>query len=158
MSLYLRMEHDALARVKEKYRTVFELMTELGVTVLEMGMREGKLHLRAVAPSLELKNRVWDQIMTVDPLYPDVICEVRVDPAAEVISPAEIDAVATHPEEQKTYVVQQRDTLRSISHLFYGTASGWERILEANQDQIDDPERLEPGMVLLIPALLSPSY
>lgn len=140
---------------REKYRTVFELMAELGVRVEHTGLRDGKLWIRGEAPSLEMKNRVWDQIMTVDPTYADLLCELRVSRRAESISPVEIDAVATHEEERKTYVVQAGDTLRSISHLFYGTAAEWQRIVEANRDQVEDPERLEPGIVLEIPALIS---
>lgn len=50
------------------------------------------------------------------------------------------------------YVVQQGDTLTSISLRFYGRASLWRRIYDANRDVIPDPNALKVGTRLLIPA------
>lgn len=53
---------------------------------------------------------------------------------------------------EQTYTVQQGDTLSAISKQFYGKASRWNAIFEANRDQLDDPDRIKPGQVLKIPA------
>ena len=53
---------------------------QLGAHVSTLEIQDGKLLVRGEAPSLEMKHRIWDQIMTVDPLYPDLICEIRVNP------------------------------------------------------------------------------
>lgn len=53
---------------------------------------------------------------------------------------------------QQTYTVQKGDTLSHISQQFYGKASAWNQIFEANRDQLDDPDRIQPGQVLKIPA------
>jgi nucleoid-associated protein YgaU len=50
-----------------------------------------------------------------------------------------------------TYVVKKGDNLRKIAHQFYGSVSAWERILEANSDQLSDTASVEPGMTLIIP-------
>jgi hypothetical protein len=48
------------------------------------------------------------------------------------------------------YTVQTSDTLAAISAAFYGTSQHWRRILDANPGV--SAERLEAGMVLVIPA------
>jgi tetratricopeptide (TPR) repeat protein len=51
----------------------------------------------------------------------------------------------------RTYVVEEGDTLRSISRKFYKTSSRWKEILEANKKKIDDPDNLKAGQRLTIP-------
>ena len=48
--------------------------------------------------------------------------------------------------------LEKGDTLSAIAKQFYGKASAWPRIFEANRDQLDDPDRIKPGQVLRIPA------
>ena len=49
------------------------------------------------------------------------------------------------------YTVQPGDSLSKIALHFYGQASLWTVIFAANRDQISDPGRITPGMVLKIP-------
>ena len=51
----------------------------------------------------------------------------------------------------KTYEVKAGDTLSSISQLVFGNAQRWQELYEANKDVIDDPDAIQPGMVLQIP-------
>lgn len=51
----------------------------------------------------------------------------------------------------KRHVVEQRESLDVIAAREYGEASLWRHIAEANG--IDDPMRLKPGMVLVLPPL-----
>ena len=53
---------------------------------------------------------------------------------------------------EQTYTVQKGDTLSHIAKQFYGRAGGWNRIFEANRDQLDNPDLIQPGQVLKIPA------
>ena len=53
--------------------------------------------------------------------------------------------------EGQTYTVQKGDTLSHIAKQFYGKASRWNAIFDANRDQLDDPDRIQPGQVLRIP-------
>jgi hypothetical protein len=59
------------------------------------------------------------------------------------------------PEKKKSgahsYVVEEGDTLASISRKFYKTSSRWKEILEANKKKIDDPDNLKAGQRLSIP-------
>jgi nucleoid-associated protein YgaU len=49
------------------------------------------------------------------------------------------------------YTVVAGDTLSAIAQQWYGAASLWPRIHEANRDQIADPNLIFPGQVLRIP-------
>jgi LysM repeat protein len=71
-------------------------------------------------------------------------------------APAEKSTVRHSESEKKksgahTYVVEEGDTLASISRKFYKTSSRWKDILEANKNRIDDPGNLRAGQRLNIP-------
>ncbi len=54
---------------------------------------------------------------------------------------------------EQAYTVEKGDTLSAIAQHFYGKASRWHAIFEANRDQLDDPDRIQPGQVLRIPVI-----
>lgn len=49
------------------------------------------------------------------------------------------------------YTVQGGDNLATIALRFYGDAARWPLVFAANRDQLRDPDRIEAGMVLVIP-------
>ena len=51
----------------------------------------------------------------------------------------------------RTYVVQSGDTLVLISKKQYQTASRWKDILDANQNQLSNPDELKPGQTIILP-------
>lgn len=51
----------------------------------------------------------------------------------------------------KTYTVVSGDTLSGISRKMYGEASKYQKIFEANQPMLKDPDKIYPGQVLRIP-------
>jgi LysM repeat protein len=51
----------------------------------------------------------------------------------------------------RSYVVEEGDTLASISRKFYKTSFRWKDILDANKKKIDDPDNLKAGQRLSIP-------
>lgn len=65
---------------------------------------------------------------------------------------AKVDTTAEKVGEQ-SYTVEKGDTLSHIAKQFYGKASKWNAIFEANRDQLDDPDKIKPGQVLKIPAI-----
>ena len=52
----------------------------------------------------------------------------------------------------QSYTVVSGDSLSKIAKRFYGDASQWPRIHEANRDQISNPDLIHPGQQLKIPA------
>ncbi|HJW46074.1 MAG TPA: LysM peptidoglycan-binding domain-containing protein [Lysobacter sp.] len=53
----------------------------------------------------------------------------------------------------RTYTVAKGDTLSHIAKAHYGKASKWKAIFDANRDQLSDPDKIQPGQVLKIPAI-----
>ena len=53
----------------------------------------------------------------------------------------------------RQYTVQKGDTLSHIAKDHYGKSSRWQAIYAANRDQLDDPDKIQPGQVLTIPAI-----
>jgi nucleoid-associated protein YgaU len=116
-------------------------MHQLGVQVQTVDLEGGKLRLRGQAPSEAAKNKVWDQIKAVDPTYSDLSAEITVVAGAGAIAAAG----------GGSYTVQKGDTLSKISKQYYGDANQYNRIFEANRDQLKDPDKIFPGQVLKIP-------
>jgi nucleoid-associated protein YgaU len=52
---------------------------------------------------------------------------------------------------QRTHTVAKGETLSDISQRYYGTASGWQKIYVANTKLLSSPDKLQPGMLLIIP-------
>ena len=51
----------------------------------------------------------------------------------------------------RTYVVQAGDTLASISRKFYQSTARWKDILDANQNQLSNPDELKAGQTIIVP-------
>ncbi|CAN5394786.1 hypothetical protein BH09BAC3_BH09BAC3_27460 [soil metagenome] len=51
----------------------------------------------------------------------------------------------------RTYVIQKGDSLSKIAKQFYGRASEWHKLHEANYDKIRNPSIIHPGEEILIP-------
>ena len=51
----------------------------------------------------------------------------------------------------ETYTVKPGDTLSKIAQQFYGNASQYNRIFEANRDKLQDPNKVQVGQQLVIP-------
>ena len=54
--------------------------------------------------------------------------------------------------QSRTYTVEKGDTLSKIAKQFYGDASDYPIIFEANKPMLSDPDKIYPGQVLRIPA------
>jgi len=72
--------------------------------------------------------------------------------AEPVVEPAIAEPVVTvrGPE---SYTIQDGDTLEKISKLFFGKASLWTKIYDANRDKLSAPGKIYPGQVILIPSI-----
>jgi nucleoid-associated protein YgaU len=74
-------------------------------------------------------------------------------PVPKTVSPEQAAAEGEKAAKGKvrTYVVQSGDTLVSISKKFYQTSSRWKDILDANQNQLSNPDELKVGQTILLP-------
>jgi len=70
--------------------------------------------------------------------------------AATPHSPAAAAGV-TAAAEHRTHDVVAGDTLSALAKRYYGDASKYNRIFEANRDQLNDPDKIRVGQKLKIP-------
>ncbi len=86
---------------------------------------------------------------TVAPETPAVapVAPAAADTAAAPVAPAAPEASS------EVYTVAKGDTLGGIARKYYGKASAWKRIQDANKDVLkgNDKTRIYPGMKLQIP-------
>lgn len=68
-------------------------------------------------------------------------------------TPPTLSAAALTPPPIATHVVSQGETLGSIAARYYGTASAYTHIIDANAEVLANPDSLEIGVSLVIPAL-----
>ena len=59
--------------------------------------------------------------------------------------------VKAEPETPTSYIVRKNDNLWNIAKAIYGKGEKWTVIFEANKEKIKDPNKLKPGLELLIP-------
>lgn len=120
-----------LEQLKEKYRRVFETMSTFDVEVQDVHAQEGKLFLKALAPSELVKNRIWDSIKQVDATFSDLVHDIQAKSA------------------EHKYTIKSGDTLSKISKHFYGDANKYMKIAKANN--IADPDKIQAGATIIIP-------
>lgn len=60
------------------------------------------------------------------------------------------------PSAPQTYTVAKGDSLSKIAKKTLGNANRWREIFEANRDQLDNPDLIQPGQVLKLPADTAP--
>ena len=132
---------------KMKYQSVIQLVQAQGIQLANLHQQDGKLFIKGTAPTLDAANKVWDEIKRINPRLDDITADFPVDPSlAKTPSPQSKVAGV------QTYKVKPGDTLAKISKQFYGDANHYMRIFQANQDQLQDPNKINVGQELKIPA------
>ena len=66
-------------------------------------------------------------------------------------APTAAAAAAAAQAATKVHVVEKGDTLGAIAKKYYGKASAYMKIFEANKDVLTDPDKIKPGQKLRIP-------
>jgi nucleoid-associated protein YgaU len=105
--------------------------------------RDGKLHFNGSVATEEQKNEIWSAIKTIPSWKNDVVANITVTGGP---GPAAAGSAG------RTYTVKSGDTLSKIAKEHLGDANAYMKIFEANRDQLKDPNKIQPGQVLKIPA------
>jgi nucleoid-associated protein YgaU len=132
---------NSFDELKTKYQSVIQLIQGQGVQLANLHVQDGKLLMKGFAPSMEAANKVWDEIKRINPRLDDIMADFPVDPSK-----------AAGPTGPKMYTVKPGDTLSKIAKQFYGNANDYMRIFNANKDRLKDPNQIQPGQELKIPA------
>ncbi len=122
----------SLEELQQKYSAVLSKGHEVGLTVQNLNVDGDKLLLRGVVPSDYAKAELWDEIKKVDPDVTGLIADLNVQSGL-------------------TYTVASGDTLSKIAKRFYGDANSYQKIFQANTDQLKDPDKINVGQVLKLP-------
>ena len=137
-----------LDELKSKYASVLQTIQDKGVVLSHINIEsDGKLFLQGAAPSDAIKNEVWDKVKAVDASYADLNLDLSVDSSL----PQPQAAAAAAGAAGRTYTVKAGVTLSKIAKEFYGNANEYNKIFEANKDQLSSPDRINVGQELNIP-------
>ncbi len=120
--------------------------TTPGVSGLSAEVRGKVITLKGKADSRAAANLVMskiDQAVKADNIVNAI--EVKKAPAPQA-APAPAPAAA-----ERIYEVVSGDTLGAISKKYYGKASAYMKIFEANKDILDNPDLIKVGQKLRIP-------
>jgi nucleoid-associated protein YgaU len=141
-------------QLKQKYQPVLNLMQQLQVQVRNINMEGSRLLIRGVSPSVDAKNRIWDQIKLIDATFSDLVCDITLsDQQRQPGQPSTMTAGASvgGGQNQRRYTVKTGDTLSKISREFYGDPNQYTKIFNANRSILRDPNTISPGQELVIP-------
>jgi len=125
--------------LRAKYQQLIDAANQSGVTNLEVREQNNVLYIDGQAPSEEVKKKLWDLYNKIDPDYRagDLVLNINVFGGSN----------ATVAEQE--YTVVSGDNLSKIGKM-YGVS--WKEIYEINKDKIKDPDLIQPGWKLKIPA------
>jgi nucleoid-associated protein YgaU len=102
--------------------------------------RDGKLHWKGTVASEQEKNEIWQAIKTIPSWKDDIVADIQVTGGS------------TAGTTGRSYTVKSGDTLSKIAKEHLGDANAYKKIFDVNRDQLSDPDKIQPGQVLKIPA------
>ena len=132
--------------LKQKYQTVLTTADQQHVQFQNLHVQDNKLFIKGTAPTEEAKSKFWDQVKLVSPNQDDITADISVD------SSRAVGAAVGGPGSGQTYTVKAGDTLSKISKQHYGDSNEYMGIFYANRDKLKDPDKIQVGQQLIIPA------
>ena len=133
--------------LKQKYQSVLNMGDQQHIQFHNLHVQDDKLFIKGTAPSDEAKGKFWDQIKLVNPNMDDITADINVDS-----SRAQAATAGGGSQNAQSYTVKSGDTLSKISKQFYGDSSEYMQIFYANRDKLSDPDKIQVGQELNIPA------
>lgn len=120
--------------LRDKYQSLIAMAESNGVADLKVQEQDNVLHINGTAPSEAVKQQLWDEYNRLDPdmRSGDVVMNLEIAAGGEVF-----------------YTVVAGDSLSKIATKYKGLT--WQKIFEANRDQIKNPDLIHPGQKLRIP-------
>ena len=120
--------------LRDKYQSLITMAEGSGVADLNIQEQDNVLHIHGTASSEAVKQQLWDEYNRLDPdmRSGDVVLNLDVAAGSETF-----------------YTVVSGDSLSKIATKYPGLT--WQKIFEANRDQIKNPDLIHPGQKLRIP-------
>jgi len=126
-----------MSQLTDKYGNVYGLATNLGGTNLNAQEDAGHLTISGTMPTKYDVNKLWDAVKEVDPGLQAGDLTLNLTPARDDI--------------YGEYEVQPGDSLSKIAKALSGGSLTYQQIFDANTDQLDNPDSIQPGQRLVIP-------
>jgi len=143
---------QSLDQLERKYQSVITLARSSG-HLQNVNMEGDKLFIRAEVANQDVKNEIWNAIKAIDPQYSDLTADITINSSLpQPQSQSRTQAAAAGGSSERTYTVQPGDTLSAIAQKFYGSASAYNKIFQANRDKLTDADHIRPGQELVIPS------
>ncbi len=120
--------------LQNKYQSLINAAQSAGTQNLQIREQNNVLYIDGQVPSEAVKKQLWDEYNRIDPDYR----------GGDLVLNLDVAAGAT-----QEYEVVSGDSLSKIGQR-YGIS--WKEIYEANRDKIKDPDLIQPGWKLKIPA------
>lgn len=123
--------------LQEKYAALLKQADSSGIMGLTIMEEKGVLHVSGTASSDAVKDQLWSLYERLDPdmRSNDLVLDISVVAGGGNV---------------QTYEVKAGDNLSKIAKLYPGLT--WQRIYEANKEQIKNPDIIHPGQILKIPS------
>ena len=121
--------------LKDEYNDVLELGKKLGIKGGDWKEEGGKLKIWGTAEYQYDKNLLWDAIKTHAGWETEVAADVKVE---------KTDVYGV-------WTVKSGDTLSKIAKEIYKDANKYNKIFEANKDQLKNPDMIKVGQKLKLP-------
>ena len=120
--------------LRDKYQSLIAMAEGSGIADLKIQEQDNVLHIHGSAPTEAVKQQLWDEYNRLDPdmRSGDVVLNLNVAAGSEIF-----------------YTVAPGDSLSKIATKYQGVT--WQKIFEANRDQIKNPDLIHPGQKLRIP-------
>jgi LysM repeat protein len=133
--------------LKQKYQTVLTIGDQQHLQFQNLHVQDNKLFIRAIAPSEEAKNKVWDQIKLISQTQDDITADITVDSARAAA------ATVGGTTGGQPYTVKAGDSLWRIAQNQLGDGKRFMDIFYANRDKMKNSPHtvIHPGDVLNIP-------
>jgi nucleoid-associated protein YgaU len=124
-------------QLQEKYAELINAATANGVAGLAVRDQDGVLYIDGVAPSVAVKDQLWDIYGRLDPDFR----------AADVVMNITVAEGAALPYTE--YTIVPGDSLTKIGKK---TGKNWKEIWDLNRDKIGNkPDYIQAGWVIKIP-------
>jgi LysM repeat protein len=137
--------------LEDKVQAAIEEIYQLGLGVRQLSftVADKVVTLKGEAPSLEAKTRVVEEL-TKRVKCDNILNLIRIPPPPQA-APVAVPAEAPPAVSEEFHVVVRGDTLSALAKKYYGKASLYPRIFEANRDILSDPNLIKVGQRLRIP-------
>jgi len=126
-----------MSQLTDKYGDAYILATKLGASNLNAQEDGGHLTISGTLPSKYDVNQVWDKVKEIDPALSG--------------GDLTLNLTAARNDIYGEYEVQSGDSLSAIAKKVTKGALTYQQIFDANKDQLNDPNQIQPGQKLKIP-------